>query len=419
MRTEENRMEVSLQQVFRTGFDRYQSQHGLSLDQHRAAHAIMACQSDELGHEEWLCREDGHIESAYHSCRHRSCPRCNHDLTHTWLEQQQARLLPCHHYHVIVTLPHELNALWYYNRAWFTDRLFKAATETLRQLLSDECYLGAEVGILASLHTWGRTLSFHPHVHLLVTGGGLNPAGDWVEAKRDFLLPVGVIKAKFRGKWLSWLNAAYAAGEITLPPDWSERDWKKVLTRIARKHWNVRIQGDYEHGKGVAIYLSRYVRGGPIKDSRLIGADEDNVSFRYQDHRDGKYKVMDLSVENFISRVLSHVPVKGRHHVRYYGLYVPGAHGKRKLARLALGEVDEMHVEIKRKERCCPECGLPLFHFKSTRGKFSYIKGIETNRSFGRPVQQGVEANISTWSMEKEKPPEIPDYFFSGSMSLN
>jgi len=419
MENDRHRMDVSLKQIFKYGFDRYQAAHGLSLDQHRAAHAIMACQSEVLGHEEWLCREDGHIERVYHSCRHRSCPRCNSGLTYEWLDKLQARLLPCHHYHAILTLPHELNPLWHYNRAWCTDRLFKAATETLRELLSDARYLGAEVGILASLHTWGRTLSFHPHVHLLVTGGGFNPAGDWVAAKRDFLLPVGVIKAKFKGKWLSWLNAAYAAGEIHLPADWTERDWRKALTRIARKHWNVRIQGGYDHGNGVANYLSRYVRGGPIKDSRLIAAEDDTVSFRYQDHRDGKYKVMDLSTENFISRVLSHVPVKGRHHVRYYGFYVPGAQGKRDLARLALGEADEMGINVKRKERCCPECGQPLFHYKSTRGKFSYIKGIESYPGLGGCVQQGVQANISTWSMEREKPPGIVDYFFSGSMSLN
>jgi len=228
-----------------------------------------------------------------------------------------------------------------------------------------------------------------------------------------------VIKAKFRGKWLNWLNEAYAEGEIHLPTDWSERDWKKALTKIARKHWNIRIQGGYRHGKGVANYLSRYMRGGPIKDNRLIGAEDGVVSFRYQDHRDGKHKVMDLSENNFISRVLSHVPVKGRHHVRYYGLYVPGAQNNREVARLALGEEKEPTYEREKKERCCPECGRPLFHYKSTRGKFSYIKGIETYQGLGGCVQQYVEANISTWQVEKEKPPEVSDYFFGDSMSLN
>ncbi|MEJ1353721.1 MAG: IS91 family transposase [Candidatus Sedimenticola sp. (ex Thyasira tokunagai)] len=385
-------MEASLKGVFKNGFDSYKKVHGLSYDQHRAAQTIMACQSEELGYEEWICRGDGHVEKEYHSCRHRSCPRCNNGLTHEWLEKIQARLLPCDHYHVIFTLPHELNTLWHYNRAWHTDRLFKAAAETLRQLLSDERYLGAEVGILASLHTWGRTLSFHPHVHMLVTGGGLNPAGQWVSVKKDFLLPVGLIKAKFKGKWLTWLNEAYAAGEIKLPGDWSEKEWKKALTKIARKNWNIRIQGGYRHGRGVANYLSRYIRGGPIKDHRLIEMSNNSISFRYKDYRDGKIKVMELSENNFISRVLSHVPVKGRHHVRYYGLYVPGAQAKRATVRDELGEEHEEVYEADKKERCCPECGHLLFHHISTRGKKSYIKSTR-HLGLGGAVQQDVQVD--------------------------
>jgi ribosomal protein S27AE len=367
-------MEASLRDIFRLGFNRYKERHGLSVDQYRAAEAIMACQSEALGYEEWVCLEDGHLEKENHSCRHRSCPRCNNGLSHDWLEKTQARLLPSDHYHVVFTLPHELNGLWHYNRSWCTDRLFKASAETLRQLLSDERYLGGEVGILASLHTWGRTLSFHPHVHMLVTGGGLDSTGEWIAAKRDFLLPVGVIKTKFRGKWLSWLNEAYADGEITLPPDWSERDWKKVLYKIAKKQWNVRIQGGYRHGKGVATYLSRYVRGGPIKDHRIIGVETGRVSYRYKDYRDGKHKTMHLSEDNFISRILSHVPVKGRHLVRYYGLYRPQATDKRAVARLSLGVEPESSVEVEKKERCCPECGRTLFHHLSVRRKISYIR---------------------------------------------
>ena len=122
----------------------------------------------------------------------------------------EQRLLPCDHFHVVFTLPHELNALWAYNRAWSADHLFRAAAETLQQLLDDERHLGAKVGMVVSLHTWGRTLSFHPHVHVLVTGGGL-AAGQWRSRRRDYLLPAAVLKAKFRGKWLAWLNQAYEA----------------------------------------------------------------------------------------------------------------------------------------------------------------------------------------------------------------
>jgi len=378
-------MKHSLQYVFKNNFDDYTKEHGISIEQYQAAQAIMRCQSDELGHEEWVCHEDGYVEKLHHSCRHRSCPRCNNGMTHEWLEKIEKRLLNCDHYHVVLTLPHELNVLWQYNRAWCSEHIFKAAVETLKQLLADERHLGAEIGIVAALHTWGRTLSFHPHVHLLVTGGGLGPDGHWRECKRDFLLPVGVIKAKFRGKWLHWLNRAYAADEIRLPEQWRESDLKKVLSSIAKKEWNVRIQGAYRHGKGVTTYLSRYVRGGPIKDSRLVAVGGESIRFRYLDHRDGKSKVMSLRPDHFIGRVLSHVPVKGRHQVRYYGLYVPGARKERDVARSELGmEKETKHVST-RKEHRCPECGHVLFHHLSRRCKISYIKSEN--------VQQVVQAD--------------------------
>lgn len=384
-------MEATLQSIFREGFGSYREQHGVSADQSRAAQAIMLCQSEALGYEEWICLNDGQTEQQNHSCRHRSCPRCQGAMTHDWLERTQARLLPCDHYHVIFTLPHELNALWPYNRAWCSDHLFKASAETLKQLLADERYLGAEVGLLSALHTWGRTLSEHPHVHVLVTGGGLNGA-DWRPVKHDFLLPVGVIKAKFRGKWLAWLNDAYAAGELTLPPDWTPERWNQVLRTIARKHWNVRIQGAYRHGQGVANYLSRYLRGGPIKDHRIVSATPERVTFRYRDHHDQREKTMDLSQAQFIDRVLWHVPVKGQHNVRYYGLYTASATDKRQQVRDHLGVVEAAAIPAEPRTRQCPTCGRALFHRVSVRGQISYLRNTAASQ-VRSTVQQRAQAD--------------------------
>lgn len=404
-----NNKEATLQSIFSASFAGYKAQHGISMDQYKAAHAIMHCGTGYLGSEAWYCNNDEHIEEQHHSCRHRSCPRCNGAQTNEWLEKTKARLLPCDHYHVVFTLPHELNPIWHYNRRWCGDCLHKASSETLRQLLKDDRYLGADVGILTSLHTWGRTLSFHPHIHALVTGGGMK-SGAWESVKKDFLLPVGVIKAKFRGKWLSWLNEAYDAGDIQLPPDWTESDWKKALRLIARKDWNIRIQGAYCHGDGVAAYLSRYVRGGPIKDHSVTDVGSNRVGFKYLDYRDAKTKIMRLSTENFISRVLWHVPVKGQHSVRYYGLYVPGAYRKRAVVRTLLEAGPEKRPSEKRtKDRFCPICGVILVRQKRVRSEITYIRCHH--------VQQGVRADAT----RQGSPPSIGSerIFLSEQAQLN
>lgn len=409
-------MEATLQSIFRAGFAAYQQRHGLSTDQYRAAHAIMECQTEALGYETWGCPDDGHTEQQHHSCRHRSCPRCQHRYANQWLDKTQARLLPVDHYHLVFTLPHELNDVWQYNRAWSADHLFKAVAETLRQLLKDERYLGAEVGILASLHTWGRTLSFHPHVHALVTGGGMS-GHHWRALKKDFLLPVGVLKAKFRGKWLSWLNRAYDDGELQLPAHWQDSDWRHVLRKVAGKSWNVRIQGPYRHGNGVINYLSRYVHGGPIKDHRIVAADVRQVAYAYRDHHDGKTRHMSLKRDEFMRRIFWHVPVKGQHNVRYYGLYVPGAAAKRDQVREQLGEqTGEVTMKKEIPARHCPTCGGALLHRSSTRRKISYIKNNPPHFGPGGIVQQAVE--VAALGSGADSPNES-GVFLAGGRPLN
>lgn len=408
-------MEATLQNIFRSEFKAYQQHHGVSIDQYQAARSITACGTDELGYEEWGCLNDDYTERQAHSCRHRSCPRCQRAYINDWLDRTQARLLSVDHYHVIFTLPHELNILWRYNQKWSADHLFRGGAETLQQLLKDQRYLGAGIGILASLHTWGRTLVFHPHVHMLVTGGGMT-GSEWKGLEKDFLLPVGVLKAKFRGKYLSWLNEAYENRDIVLPPDWTVADWKNVLRKIARKSWNIRIQGPYRNGKGVVNYLSRYVHGGPIKDHRIIDVDHESVGFMYKDHSDGKQKKMTLSKEQFISRVLWHVPVKGQHNLRYYGLYVPGAKEKRNIARAQLGMVEGEAVLAKQeKKRSCPECGFALLHRSSTRREISYIKGTRPQAA-GLTVQQYVQVDRASGGAGG---PNNSCNFFSRGRQLN
>jgi hypothetical protein len=238
---------------------------------------------------------------------------------------------------VIFTLPHELHEVWRWNRKLLTEVLFTSVRETLLTLLSDSKWLGATPGILATLHTWSRTLAFHAHVHCLVSGGGLTVDGQWRQIRTGFLLPVAVVRALFRGKVLGEVERVWLTGQLQTPPHLPEDSVRQVLVEAARQKWNIRIAERYPHGRGVMKYLARYVRGGPIKDHRLVRFDGQQVTFRYGNHRamdtQGKPRQAELTltVTEFLRRWSEHVPVPGVHTVRAWGLYASTQ--RRRLAR--------------------------------------------------------------------------------------
>lgn len=245
---------------------------------------------------------------------------------------QQARLLACDHFHVIFTLPHDLNPLWLGNVPVMSALLFHAVRDTLLALLADSKYLGAEPGIIAALHTWGQTLVLHPHLHCLVTGGGWTPLGEWVAVRNGFLLPARVVMAVFRGKMLDAIRRAWARGDLVLPEPLRPQPLLNLLNRLGhpkKTRWNVRIMERYAHGVGVVTYLARYLRGGPIKNARLVAWDGDHVTFAYQERHGGSrgegtsHQRMTLSSTEFLQRVLLHVPPPRLRVVRCYGLYHP------------------------------------------------------------------------------------------------
>src|SRR5262245_56741016 len=208
---------VTLQTIFQDAFPVYEQTHPLPAHVRRAARAIMQCRTAALGGHVQAC-PDGHLSRIwYNSCRHRSCPQCASLQSERWLARQRARLLACDHYHVIFTLPHDLNPLWLANVPVMTTVLFQAARDTLVELLAPGRYLGAQPGILAALHTWRQTLVLHPHLHCLVTGGGLTPDGSWKAVRHGFLLPVRVVMAVFRGKMLAAIPQALAREALVLP----------------------------------------------------------------------------------------------------------------------------------------------------------------------------------------------------------
>jgi hypothetical protein len=321
---------ITLQTIFQDAYPAYEQTHPLPAHVRKAAHAIMQCRTAALGGHVQAC-PDGHIARVwYNSCRHRSCPQCASLQTERWLALQQARLLACDHYHVIFTLPHDLNALWLANVPVMTTLLFQAVRDTLGTLLAAPKYLGAQPGIIAALHTWSQTLVLHPHVHCLVTGGGLTPAGQWVAVRHGFLLPMRVVMAVFRGKMLAALRRAVDRDALVLPETMRPQPLLNLLNRLGhpkKTPWNVRIMERYRHGAGVVTYLARYLRGGPIKNARLVAWDGERVTFLYRARQEegdaglASSQRMTLPVADFLQRWLQHVPVPQTRVVRCSGLY--------------------------------------------------------------------------------------------------
>jgi hypothetical protein len=242
---------------------------------------------------------------------------------------------------------------------------------------------------MMSLHTWGRTLSLHPHVHCLVTGGGLTPTGQWKAVKNGYLLPVAVVRIIFRGKFLDAIREALERGRLVLPQEMTEHKVNNLLNQLGRKKWNVCIRERYSHGSGVITYLARYVKGGPISNRRLSCADDQGVRFSYQDHRDGKSKLMTLSSEEFLHRVLWHVVEKGMQVIRHYGLYGRCGRKLRGQCRAQLGQLAEekpatLHLQRywertgHPEKMCCPVCGQRMISV----GRFPRGAGPPVGRFF-------------------------------------
>lgn len=336
-------MECTLRGIFQQHFESYAERHRLPVYVHRAAYWISRCRTAELGGHVRRCPQ-GHAERAfYNSCHQRVCPQCQAIEVERWLERQKARLLSCAHHHLIFTIAHELNALWCWNRAAMAKLLFTTVREVLFELLDDPKYLGAKPGFLAALHTWGRSLSLHPHVHVLIADGGLSAAGAWVKPRRSHFLPARVLMMLFRGKFLAALREGVECLSLRLPPDTSRERFASLLNRLGRKKWNVHIRARYAHGEGVAAYLARYLRGGPLKNTQILDCGAQQVSFRYRPHRDeedagGESITMNLTPEAFFARYLAHIPVPRLQAVRGYGLYAQRQGAKLNTARGALGQ---------------------------------------------------------------------------------
>lgn len=369
--------QVTVQEVLREGFASYRQQHALPPYVVRAAERMMKCRTSALGGHVKSCR-CGHVERVwYNSCKHRACPQCAFLEVEKWLAQQKERLLACDHYHTVFTVPAELNGVWQYNRRLFAQLLFSSVRDTLFKLLGDDKHLGARPGMIMALHTWGSNLSTHPHIHCLVTGGGLTEEGTWKQVRRNCLLPRKPLMIIFRGKLRAALLRALARGELRLPPQLREAQLRGLLNKLGRQVWNVKILECFAEGRGVLTYLARYLRGGPITNRRLLCNDPRGVTFLCKDSRQldpqGRptKKTVTLSRDQFIHRLLEHVPPPQMQMVRSYGLYANNQSQSLEQARSLLGQrpvaakvkllaEDVVRCFGEREPERCPVCHAPV-----------------------------------------------------------
>ena len=337
----------------------------LAHHQWKALGSMERCRTARLGGHAQYC-EKGHLHGVwYNSCKHRFCPQCNQMKKSQWIDNLERILLNCAHHHIVFTIPSELNVLWRYNREVMSDVLFKSVKLTIQEFSQDKKYLGAMPGILMALHTWGRSLNLHPHIHAVVSHGGLNESGEWKEPKKKHLFPQKPVMLVFRGKMLSALSERVEAGELKLPVGDCLGKTLNTLQRLYRKQWTVNFSDRYDHARGVAKYLGRYVKGGPFNLNQ-IKRSKGGVEFKYKSHRTKKIESLSLSEEGFVERILEHVSVPRKPTVRYGGLYVSSVRKKLNKAREALGQkvVPERkkcdwrsYLESLSKVPRCKECG--------------------------------------------------------------
>jgi hypothetical protein len=318
------RLEVA--DILRAHGDAYRARRPVSPEQATVVRRLSACRTAALGGHVDTCDACGTVQISYNSCRDRHCPKCQTTRQVEWVESRLKRLLPTPYFHVVFTLPEQLQPLGLKNRRVVYDLLFRAASQTLLELAVDPRRLGAQIGFTAVLHTWGQNLLFHPHLHCVVTGGGLSPDGQrWVTGRKDFFLPVRVLGQLFRGKFLAGLKAANQAGKLTLTGSVARlqdpRQFRRLLGTLYRQRWVVYAKPPFGGARQVYRYLGRYTHRVAISNRRLLALDEGRVTFRYKDYADGtRDKQMTLDAEEFIRRFLLHVLPKGFVRIRHYGL---------------------------------------------------------------------------------------------------
>ncbi|MGY2846591.1 hypothetical protein ACVIWU_003536 [Bradyrhizobium sp. USDA 4509] len=332
--------------------------------------AIERCRTVALGGHVARCADCAYTTIAYNSCRNRHCPKCQGAAAKEWLADREAELLPVPYYHLVFTLPGAIADIACQNKAVLYDLLFKVSAETMLTIAADPKHLGARIGITSVLHTWGSALTHHPHVHMIVPGGGISPDGQrWVSCRPGFFLPVRVLSRLFRRLFLQKLVAAHQAGRLSFFGDNSQLAdtpcFAVFLAPLRKTKWVVYAKRPFGGPESVLAYLSRYTHRVAIANSRLIACDQQRVTFKWKDYRiEGRdrYRQMTLATDEFIRRFLIHVLPKGLHRIRHYGLFAKGACADniarvRELLTGAKPEANPTAAAVDANKPACPCCG--------------------------------------------------------------
>jgi len=361
----------------------------VSLGQMKVMSAIESCRTAALGGHVARCENDacGHTTIAYNSCRNRHCPKCQSAAAREWLADREAELLPVPYFHVVFTLPAAIADIASTNKAVIYDLLFKASSETMLTIAADPKHLGARIAITSVLHTWGSAMTHHPHVHMIVPGGGLSLDGEsWIACKPNFFLPVLVLSKLFRRLMLEKLVAAHDAGRLIFFGARAhladKKAFAKFLKPIKATRWFVYAKRPFAGPKAVLAYLSRYTHRVAISNRRLITADAKTVTFKVKDYRiegPDRYTTMTLATSEFIRRFLIHVLPKGLHRIRHYGLLANTGRAEnlarmRELLALAAPtpEVEDSAADVQAAPdtlaKPCPCCGGRMFIIETFNG---------------------------------------------------
>ena len=315
----------TVQDIFHRFYPRYIEHYSPSTQQSKVAHCIINCKTGAYGTNISICEDCGQLEVHYNSCRTRCCPMCQALPKEKWIDKRREDVLDAPYFHVVFTVPQELNSLIYSNQQLLYDALYHSVSATINELTADSKHLGAKVGYICVLHTWGSEMNYHPHIHVILLGGGLSAKNEWRDKGEEFFLPVKVLSKVFRGKYMNALKSLYKDNKLEFHGS-SEKyrnsyNFKELLNSCYEKNWVPYCKKTFNGAQSVINYLGKYTHRIAISNHRIIRMDEDTVTYYVKDYREqGKWKELTISGIEFVRRFLMHVPPKRFVRIRHYGL---------------------------------------------------------------------------------------------------